>query len=89
MHEFWYDTQKKSKRYARDNGLEGWNEVAVWRECKPPIISRDIWTQYIEHMTSEQFAKRSQSGDPTHRRLRSVQCTCETDGKINLNEIYR
>jgi hypothetical protein len=22
--------QKKTKRYARDNGLEGWNEVAVW-----------------------------------------------------------
>jgi hypothetical protein len=28
---FWYDTQKKkAKRYARDNGLESWNEVAVW-----------------------------------------------------------
>ena len=28
-------------------------------------------------------------GDNAHRRLRSVFCTCETDGKINLNEIYR
>ena len=27
--DFWYDTQKKAKRYARNNGLEGWNEVAV------------------------------------------------------------
>jgi hypothetical protein len=40
-------TQKISKRYARDNGLEGWNEVAVWREFKPPFISGDIWTTYI------------------------------------------
>jgi len=22
--------KKKVKRYVRDNGLEGWNEVAVW-----------------------------------------------------------
>jgi hypothetical protein len=28
-------------------------------------------------------------GDNAHWRLRSVCCTCETDGKINLNEIYR
>jgi len=45
--------KKKAKRYARDNGLEGWNEVAVWREFKPPFISGDIWTQYIEHVMSE------------------------------------
>lgn len=29
LRDFWYDTQKQSKRNARDNGLEGWNEVAV------------------------------------------------------------
>jgi hypothetical protein len=34
--------KKKTKRYARDNDLEGWNEVAVWREFKPPFISGDI-----------------------------------------------
>jgi hypothetical protein len=26
--------------------------------------------------------------DHANRQLRSVYCTCETDGKINLNEIY-
>jgi len=31
--------KKKAKRYARDNGLDGWNEVVVWREFKPPFIS--------------------------------------------------
>ena len=54
--------KKKAKRYARDNGLEGWNEVAVWREFKPPFISGDIWTQYIKHVTSEWFARRSHFG---------------------------
>jgi hypothetical protein len=42
LHDFWYDTKKKAKRYARDNGLEGWNEVAVWQEFKPLFISRDV-----------------------------------------------
>jgi len=51
--------KKKAKRYTRDNGLEGWNEVAVWREFKSPFILRDIWMQYIEHVMSEQFARRS------------------------------
>jgi hypothetical protein len=50
-------TKKKAKRYARDNGLEGWNEVAVWWEFKPPFILGDIWTQYIEHVTSERSTR--------------------------------
>ena len=25
------------------NSLEGWNEVAVWQEFKPPFISGEIW----------------------------------------------
>jgi hypothetical protein len=44
--------KKKSKRHARDNSFEGWKKVAVWREYKPPFISGEIWTTYIEHVTS-------------------------------------
>jgi hypothetical protein len=62
LRDFWYDTQKKAKRYARDNGLEGWNEVAILQEFKPPFISGDIWAVYIEHVTSEWFSRCSQSG---------------------------
>jgi hypothetical protein len=63
LRDFLYDVKKKkTKRYARDNGLEGWNEVAVWWEFKLPFISGDIWTQHIEHVMSERFARRSQSG---------------------------
>jgi len=61
LRDFWYDTQKKSEKYARDNGLKGWNEVAVWREFKPPFISRDIWAAYIEHVMSKRFSRRPQS----------------------------
>jgi hypothetical protein len=31
--------KKKTKRYARDNGLEGWNAVVIWQEFKSPFIS--------------------------------------------------
>jgi len=41
LRDFSYDTKKKAKRYVRDNGLEGWNEMAIWREFKPPFISGD------------------------------------------------
>jgi hypothetical protein len=62
LRDFWYDTQKKSKRHARDNGLEGSNEMAVWQKFKPPFILGEIWMAYIEHVTSERFSQRSQSG---------------------------
>jgi hypothetical protein len=42
-------TPKKNQKDMRDNSLKGWNEMAVWREFKPPFISGDIWTAYIEH----------------------------------------
>jgi hypothetical protein len=39
---------KKRKNNARDNGLQGWIDVAVWRDFKLLYILRDIWLQYIE-----------------------------------------
>jgi hypothetical protein len=38
--------KKIAKRYARDNGLEGWNEMAIWREFKPPS-SQEIYGWHI------------------------------------------
>jgi len=46
-----------AKKYARDNDLQGWNDVVVWRDFKLPYIPRDIWLQYIEHVTSERFTR--------------------------------
>jgi hypothetical protein len=85
LRDFWYDTKKKAKRYARDNGLEGWNEVAVWREFKRPFISGDIWTQYIEHVMSERIARRSQSGADNRNRQIHDSVTTHTDGFIPFN----
>ena len=45
--------KKKAKKTVRDRGLQGWNNVAVWRDFKPPYIPGDIWPQYIQHVTSE------------------------------------
>ena len=74
--------KKKAKRYARDNGLERWNEVVVWWELKPPFISGDIWTQYIEHVTSERFAQRSQSGVANQNRQIHGSVTTHTNGSF-------
>jgi hypothetical protein len=62
LRDFWYESQKKAKKTARDKSLQGWNDVAVWRDFKPIYIPTDIWLHYLEHMTSERFTRRSQSG---------------------------
>jgi hypothetical protein len=85
LRDFWYETQKKAKRYARDNGLEGWNEVAVWQEFKPPFISGDIWAAYIEHVTSEQFSRRSQSGAVNQNREIHGSVTTHTGSSVSFS----
>jgi hypothetical protein len=30
-----------AKKYARDNDLQGWNDVVVWRDFKLPYILED------------------------------------------------
>ena len=74
--------KKKAKRYARDNGLEGWNEVAVWQEFKPPFISRDIWTAYIEHVTSKWFTQCSKSRANNRNRQIHGSVTTHTGGSV-------
>jgi hypothetical protein len=83
--DFWYDTQKKEKRYARDDGLEGWNDVAVWREFKPPFISGDIWAAYIEHMMSERFSRRSQSEAVNRNRKIHGSVTMHTGSSVSFS----
>jgi hypothetical protein len=78
-------TKKKAKRYARDNGLEGWNEVAVWWEFKPSFILRDIWTAYIKHMIFERFSRRSQSGVDNQNRQIHGSVTTHTGGSVSFS----
>jgi len=47
--------KKRQKKTARDRGLQGWNDVAVWRDFKPIYIPEYIWPHYLEHVTSERF----------------------------------
>jgi len=51
---------KKGKKNTRDNSVQGWNNVAGWRDFKLLYIPGNIWQQYIEHVTFEQFTRRSQ-----------------------------
>ena len=75
-------TPKKKKRNARKNGLEGWNEVAIWREFKPPFILGEIWMTYIEHVTSERFSWRSQSNADNRNRQIHGSVTTHTGGSV-------
>jgi hypothetical protein len=64
--------------------------VVVWRDFEPLHIPKDIWPQYIKHVMFEWFTRCSQSSAGNQNlQIRSFCCTYETDGKINLNEIYR
>ena len=77
--------KKKTKRYERDNGLEGWNEVAVWREFKLPFISGDIWAAYIEHVTFEWFSRHSQSRFDNRNRRIHGSMTMHTGGSVSFS----
>jgi len=73
---------KRRKKKARDNGLQGWNNVAVWRDFKPLYIPADIWPQYIKHVTSERFTRRSQSGAGNRNQPIHSSVTTHTGGSV-------
>jgi hypothetical protein len=82
LRDFWYGAQKKAKKTARDRGLQGWNDVAVWRDFKPIYISEDIWPRYLEHVMSERFTRHSQSSAGNRNRLIHGLVTTHTGGSI-------
>jgi len=59
---FGMNHKKKGKKTVRERGFQGWNDVAVWRDFEPIYIPEDIWPHYLEHVTSQRFTQRSQSG---------------------------
>ena len=79
---FGMNHKKKAKKYARDNDLQGQNDVVVWRDFKPPYIPGDIWTQYIKHVTSERFTRRSQFGAGNWNQQIHGLLTTDTGGSI-------
>jgi hypothetical protein len=82
LRDFWYETQKKAKKYARDNSLQGWNDVAVWRDFRLPYILEDIWPQYIQHVMFERFTRLSQSNADNRNRQIHGSMTTHTGGSI-------
>ena len=76
--------KKKQKKTTRDKGLQGWNDMEVWRDFKPIYIPTDIWPHYLEHMTSERFTPRSQAGAGNRNRTIHSSVTTHTGGSISL-----
>jgi len=42
LRDFWYEAQKKSKKYAKKSALPGWNDVTIWKDFRPPYILENI-----------------------------------------------
>jgi hypothetical protein len=74
--------KKEQKKTARDRDFQGWNDVAVWRDFKPIYILEDIWPHYLEHVTSERFTRRSQSGAGNRNQLIHGSVTTHTCGSV-------
>jgi len=79
---FGMNHKKRQKKNTRDRGLQGWNDVAVWRDFKPIYILKDIWPHYLEHVMSERFTRRSQSGADNWNRPIHGWVTTHTGGSV-------
>jgi len=82
LRDFWYESQKKAKKPARDRGFQGWNDVAVWRDFKPIYIPEDIWSRYLEHVMFGRFTRRSQSGAGNRNRPIHGSVKTHTGGSV-------
>ena len=60
----------------------------VWRDFKPPYIPRDIWPQYIEHVTFERFTWRLQSGADNQNRQIHDLVTTHTGNSVSCSSNY-
>jgi len=74
--------KKRQKTIARDKGLQGWNDVAVWRDFKSIYMPTDIWPHYLEHVTFERFTQRSQSRAGNQNRPIHGSVTTHTSGFV-------
>ena len=63
--------KKRQKKNARDNGLQSWNDMAVWRDFKPQIYGRNILSTW-----------RSQSGASNRNRPIHGLVTMHIDGFV-------
>jgi len=84
LRDFLYESQKKAKKTARDSGLQGWNDVAVWRDFKLIYIPEDIWSRYLEHVPSERITWLSQSGAGNQNRPIHGSVTTHTGDSISF-----
>jgi hypothetical protein len=82
--------RKKTKKYVRDNGLQGWNVCGDLEGFQLSFISKDIWAQYIHHVMSEQFTRCSQFGtDNQNRQIHSSVTTYTGDSVPFIAHVKR
>lgn len=74
--------KRKEKKYAQERGFLDWGEVVVWRDFRPPHVSKAIWEVYIQYMMSEHFVQRSRFDAENHNKRTHGSITMYTDGTI-------
>jgi hypothetical protein len=82
LRDFWYEAQKKANTYTREREIPAWNDMAIWKNFRPPYISKAIWADYIQHMTSAHFTRGSQSGTENRHRLVHDSVITHTSGSV-------
>jgi hypothetical protein len=43
--DFWYEAQKKTRKYARKNAMPDWNDMMVLKDFMLPYISENTWVE--------------------------------------------
>lgn len=49
--------EKKSKKYTKDKGLLGWEDMTMWRDFQPLHVLEGISDAYIHYMMSKSFLR--------------------------------
>jgi hypothetical protein len=73
---------KRKQKHIRESELQAWNNMAVWKDFKPPYISEAVWIKYIQHVTFTCFTWRSKSGAQNHHQRVHGSVTTHKDGSV-------
>jgi hypothetical protein len=66
----------------KERELLGWNDVIFWKDFRPSYISEDVWVEYIQHVMSARFTRRSQSDTDNQNRRVHGYITKHTSGSV-------
>ena len=55
LHDFWYEMQKKTKKYTKEKKLIGRKEVMIWKDFRFAHVLETVWEESIQHVMPDCF----------------------------------